>query len=68
MLRDEEIKIDFSVSDFPHPQSKTSSLESLVAPSYIPYVMLIPMVLQIAELVADKEKKLRSSLECMVCR
>ena len=46
-LNDESIEFEVAISEFPHPQKQASTLEGRVAPEVIPFVLFIPMFIQV---------------------
>ncbi|EKX32324.1 hypothetical protein GUITHDRAFT_82405 [Guillardia theta CCMP2712] len=64
-LKDPNFKIDVAIEEFAHPAFQVSSFVGQIAPLFLLGCAMFPFVIQMNEIVLEKEQKLRQVLSSM---
>ena len=64
-LKDENFKVQIAIQEFAHPAFVVSTFEGQIAPLFLLACSMFPFVIQMNEIVAEKELKLRQVLSAM---
>ena len=64
-LKDSNFKVDVALEEFAHPAFQVSSFVGQIAPLFLLGCAMFPFVIQMNEIVLEKEQKLRQVLSSM---
>jgi len=62
---DPAIRMEFGLKQFAHPAFDVSTFEGMVAPLFLLGCAMFPLVIQMGEVIREKELRLRQSLQAM---
>jgi len=65
ILKDDNFPIDINLQEFAHPAFDVATFEGVIAPLLIVGYAMFPFVIQMGEVVTDKENKFRQALGAM---